>query len=141
MAADEDMGYLPGELDKKMEPWTRPMMDIIEEYLTRSQLEKKVTIEPLGFMRGRTFNHCFIIADEMQNSTQNQMKMLLTRIGEGSKMVVTGDLKQSDLGPNNGMADLVKRMNETDLDYMSRVIMHEDDIARHPAVSEVLKLY
>lgn len=141
VAADEDMGYLPGELDKKMEPWTRPMMDIIEEYLTRSQLEKKVTIEPLGFMRGRTFNHCFIIADEMQNSTQNQMKMLLTRIGEGSKMVVTGDLKQSDLGPNNGMADLVKRMNEKDLDYMSRVIMHEDDIARHPAVSEVLNLY
>jgi phosphate starvation-inducible PhoH-like protein len=77
----------------------------------------------------------------MQNSTQNQMKMLLTRIGEGSKMIVTGDLKQSDLGPNNGMADLVKRMNETDLDYMSRVLMHEDDIARHPAVSEVLKLY
>ena len=67
--------------------------------------------------------------------------MLLTRIGEGSKMVVTGDLKQSDLGPNNGMADLVKRMTDKELDYMSRVVMHEDDIARHPAVSEILDLY
>jgi phosphate starvation-inducible PhoH-like protein len=141
VAADEDMGYLPGEMERKMEPWTRPMMDVFENYLTRNQLEQHVRIEPLGFMRGRTFNDAFIIADEMQNSTPNQMKMLLTRLGDNSKMIVTGDLKQSDLGPKNGLADLVKRIKGLELDYIEHVIMNEDDILRHPAVAEILKLY
>ena len=141
VAADEDMGYLPGEMERKMEPWIRPMMDIFENYLTRNQLEKHVCIEPLGFMRGRTFNDSFIIADEMQNSTPNQMKMLLTRLGDNSKMIVMGDLKQSDLGPKNGLADLVKRIKGLDLEYIEHVIMDDEDILRHPAVAEILKLY
>jgi|TARA_B100001094_G_scaffold229748_1_gene224365 phosphate starvation-inducible PhoH-like protein len=141
VAADEDMGYLPGEMERKMEPWTRPMMDVFENYLTRNQLEKHVCIEPLGFMRGRTFNDSFIIADEMQNSTPNQMKMLLTRLGDNSKMIVMGDLKQSDLGPRNGLADLVKRIKCLELEYIEHVIMDDDDILRHPAVAEILKLY
>ena len=141
VAADEDMGYLPGEMERKMEPWIRPMMDVFENYLTRSQLEKHVCIEPLGFMRGRTFNDSFIIADEMQNSTPNQMKMLLTRLGDNSKMIVMGDLKQSDLGPRNGLADLVKRIKGLDLEYIEHVIMDDEDILRHPAVAEILKLY
>jgi len=141
VAADEDMGYLPGEMERKMEPWIRPMMDVFENYLTRNQLEKHVCIEPLGFMRGRTFNNSFIIADEMQNSTPNQMKMLLTRLGDDSKMIVMGDLKQSDLGPRNGLADLVKRIKGLDLEYIEHVIMDDDDILRHPAVAEILKLY
>ena len=141
VAADEDMGYLPGEMERKMEPWIRPMMDIFENYLTRNQLEKHVCIEPLGFMRGRTFNDSFIIADEMQNSTPNQMKMLLTRLGDNSKMIVMGDLKQSDLGPRNGLADLVKRIKGLDLEYIEHVIMDDEDILRHPAVAEILKLY
>jgi phosphate starvation-inducible PhoH-like protein len=92
-------------------------------------------------MRGRTFNDSFIIADEMQNSTPNQMKMLLTRLGDNSKMIVMGDLKQSDLGPRNGLADLVKRIKGLDLEYIEHVIMDDEDILRHPAVAEILKLY
>ena len=141
VAADEDMGYLPGEMERKMEPWIRPMMDVFENYLTRNQLEKHVCVEPLGFMRGRTFNDSFIIADEMQNSTPNQMKMLLTRLGDNSKMIVMGDLKQSDLGPKNGLADLVKRIKGLDLEYIEHVIMDDEDILRHPAVAEILKIY
>ena len=141
VAADEDMGYLPGEMERKMEPWTRPMMDVFEQYLTRNQLEQHVRIEPLGFMRGRTFNDSFIIADEMQNSTPNQMKMLLTRLGNNSKLIVTGDLKQSDLGYRNGLADLVKRVDGLEFKYIEHVTMSDNDILRHPAVAEVLKMY
>jgi len=141
VAADEDMGYLPGEMERKMEPWIRPMMDVFENYLTRSQLEKHVCIEPLGFMRGRTFNDSFIIADEMQNSTPNQMKMLLTRLGDNSKLIVMGDIKQSDLGPRNGLVDVVKRTKGLELEYIEHVIMDDEDILRHPAVAEILKLY
>jgi phosphate starvation-inducible PhoH-like protein len=141
VAADEDMGYLPGEMERKMEPWIRPMMDVFENYLTRNQLEKHVCVEPLGFMRGRTFNDSFIIADEMQNSTPNQMKMLLTRLGDNSKLIVMGDMKQSDLGPRNGLADVVKRIKGLDLEYIEHVIMDDEDILRHPAVAEILKLY
>ena len=77
----------------------------------------------------------------MQNSTPNQMKMLLTRLGDNSKMIVMGDLKQSDLGARNGLADLVKRIKGLELEYIEHVIMDEDDILRHPAVAEILKLY
>jgi phosphate starvation-inducible PhoH-like protein len=85
VAADEDMGYLPGDMDQKMEPWTKPMFDIFEQYFSYNQIDRFVKIEPLGYMRGRTFNNTLIIADEMQNSTPNQMKMLLTRVGDGTK--------------------------------------------------------
>jgi phosphate starvation-inducible PhoH-like protein len=135
------MGYLPGEMERKMEPWIRPMMDVFETHLTRNQLENCVRIEPLGFMRGRTFNDSFIIADEMQNSTPNQMKMLLTRLGENSKMIVMGDLKQSDLHRENGLKDLVNRMEGKEFEYIDHVLMHDEDILRHPAVAEVLKIY
>ena len=140
VAADEDMGYLPGDMDQKMEPWTRPMFDIFEQTMTHNQMDRCIRIEPLGYMRGRTFSHTLIIADEMQNATPNQMKMLLTRIGEGTKLVVTGDLEQSDLGPDNGLENLVYKLQCTDLDYIEHVKMDDDDIIRHPAVNEVLKV-
>lgn len=138
--ADEDMGYLPGDMESKMAPWTKPMYDIFEKGLTHNQMDRCIRIEPLGYMRGRTFDHTLIIADEMQNSTPNQMKMLLTRVGEGTKLVVTGDLEQSDLGPENGLADLIYKMQCVDLEYMKHVEMEDDDIVRHPAVNEVLKV-
>ena len=138
--ADEDMGYLPGDMESKMAPWTKPMYDIFEKGLTHNQMDRCICIEPLGYMRGRTFDHTLIIADEMQNSTPNQMKMLLTRVGEGTKLVVTGDLEQSDLGPENGLADLIYKMQCVDLEYMKHVEMEDDDIVRHPAVNEVLKV-
>ena len=140
VAADEDMGYLPGDMDKKMEPWTKPMFDIFEKYLSHNQMDRCITIEPLGYMRGRTFNNTVIIADEMQNSTPNQMKMLLTRIGENTKLIVTGDLAQSDLGEDNGLNHLTNKLGGMDLKYIEHVMMDDDDIVRHPAVIEVLKV-
>ena len=140
VAADEDMGYLPGDMDKKMEPWTKPMFDIFEKYLSHNQMDRCITIEPLGYMRGRTFNNTVIIADEMQNSTPNQMKMLLTRLGENTKLIVTGDLEQSDLGEENGLTELIYKMSGMDLQYIEHVEMSDEDIVRHPAVNEVLKV-
>tara|TARA_R100000908_G_scaffold58216_1_gene34247 strand:- start:580 stop:1188 length:609 start_codon:yes stop_codon:yes gene_type:complete len=140
VAADEDMGYLPGDMDQKMEPWTKPMFDIFEQSLSHNQMDRFIQIEPLGYMRGRTFNNTLIIADEMQNSTPNQMKMLLTRVGEGTKLIVTGDLEQSDLGSENGLSDLIYRMQCQDLDYITHVEMEDEDIVRHPAVKEVLRI-
>ena len=101
VGADEDIGFLPGTLQRKMEPWTRPLIDIFHKNYTVNRVakmirEEQIEIAPLAFMRGRTFENSYIIADEMQNTTVNQFKMLLTRIGEGSKLVVTGDLDQTD---------------------------------------------
>ena len=142
VAADEDMGYLPGEVERKMEPWTKPMIEIFEKYLTRGEMNARFSIEPLGFMRGRTFDNSYIIADEMQNSTVNQMKMLLTRIGENTKIIVTGDVEQSDLGlEDNGLYDLLHRIGDDELEYSERVKMTNDDIVRHPAINELLQYY
>jgi phosphate starvation-inducible PhoH-like protein len=134
VAADEDMGYLPGDINEKMEPWSRVML----EYC---QMTSRMSVEPLGFMRGRTFNDTFIIADEMQNSTPNQMKMLLTRIGNNSKMVIMGDMDQSDLGAMNGLIDVVGRIEGLDLTYVDHVTMGHEDVIRHPSVSEILSVY
>ena len=112
VSVDEQHGFLPGDLKQKMEPWTRPIFDFLEEYYKPKQViqmleNKTIEISPLAYMRGRTFKNSWIIADEMQNATQEQTKMLLTRIGQGSKIVVTGDLAQHDRGySNNGLKDL-----------------------------------
>jgi phosphate starvation-inducible PhoH-like protein len=140
VTVDEDMGYLPGDMDQKMEPWTKPMYEIFGQFFNRNQMDRFITVEPLGYMRGRTFNNTLIIADEMQNATPNQLKMLLTRVGEGTKLIITGDLGQSDLGPENGLRDLVYKMQCQDLEYIRHVEMGDEDIVRHPAVKEVLRL-
>lgn len=142
VGADENIGYLPGDADTKMAPWTQPMIDVFEEHLTRNQLAGYVKIEPLGFMRGRTFNNSIIIADEMQNSTQNQMKMLITRIGENSKMIVMGDLNQTDLlDQRNGLVDLIERLGDDEYEYIDRIVLNDEDILRSPAVAEILRIY
>ena len=140
VTVDEDMGYLPGDMDQKMEPWTKPMYEIFGQFFNRNQMDRFITVEPLGYMRGRTFNNTLIIADEMQNATPNQVKMLLTRVGEGTKLIITGDLGQSDLGPENGLGDLVYKMQCQDLEYIRHVEMGDEDIVRHPAVKEVLSI-
>lgn len=134
VSVDEELGFLPGKLEKKMEPWVKPMFEIFE----RERVQKYVEIVPLAYMRGRTFKNSFIIADEMQNSTPNQMKMILTRLGEGSKMVVTGDLDQSDIRSTSGLQDLFDRLSDQELEYLDSIIFSPEDIQRHPAVSEVL---
>jgi phosphate starvation-inducible PhoH-like protein len=140
VTVDEDMGYLPGDMDQKMEPWTKPMYEIFGQFFNRNQMDRFITVEPLGYMRGRTFNNTLIIADEMQNATPNQLKMLLTRVGEGTKLIITGDLEQSDLGEDNGLRNLIYKMQCIDLEYITHVEMGDADIVRHPAVKEILKV-
>ena len=145
---DEKHGFLPGTLNEKMAPWTRPIMDVVSEYyrpqdIARMLEDQVIEISPLAYMRGRTFKNAWIIADEMQNATPGQMKMLLTRLGENSKMVITGDTQQADRAdPDNGLLDLrglVSGYGETQ--YIAGVQLTGKDIMRHPAVVEVLKLY
>ena len=147
VSVDEQHGFLPGSLMEKMAPWTRPIFDVFEEYYTPEQVEymindNKVEVAPLAYMRGRTFKDAFIIADEMQNATDSQMKMLLTRIGTGSKIVVTGDLNQHDRGyENNGLADFVWKVGKPQDKVVTKVEFEYRDIERHPAVSRVLNIY
>lgn len=147
VSVDEQHGFLPGTLQEKMAPWTRPIFDIFEEYYKTDQIEymlkdNKIEIAPLAYMRGRTFKNAFIIADEMQNATDNQMKMLLTRIGDGSKLVVTGDLNQHDRGyESNGLKMFIDRLVSKGSDRIKLVEFTSQDIERHPVVEEVLRLY
>jgi phosphate starvation-inducible PhoH-like protein len=163
---EEDIGFLPGNLIKKMDPWTRPIFDIFSEFYQKSELDNlikngKVEICPLVFMRGRTFKNSFIIADEMQNSTPNQMKMLTTRIGDDSRMIITGDLKQTDINTDsvNGLRDFIIKFNnlkkKTKIEqdnnndyhycYEKEIIrvhyMNSQDIERSKVVKQIINIY
>lgn len=145
---DERHGFLPGDINSKMEPWTRPIFDVFQEYYSPKEIkhmidEMIIEISPLAFMRGRTFKNAFIIADEMQNATPNQMKMLLTRIGDDSRMVVTGDVQQTDRKEaQNGLLDFSRLYNSyKDSQFIDFVTFDYADIERHPAVREVLDIY
>lgn len=145
---DEKHGFLPGDLNSKMEPWTRPLFDVIHEYYspkqTQTMLENgTIEISPLAYMRGRTFKNSWVIADEMQNATPGQMKMLLTRLGDDSKMVVTGDIDQADKrAHDNGLLDFKRLFAQFKNSNFIEVIQFDHhDIHRHDAVTEVLKIY
>lgn len=147
VSVDEKHGFLPGDLNAKMEPWTKPIFDVFEEYYglpeTKRMLDEGVIeIAPLGFMRGRTFKYSFVIIDEAQNTTAEQMKMALTRIGEGSRMVITGDLKQHDRGFGmNGLKDFLEKIAKKS--SMNIAICHfsKQHIERDDLVSEVIDIY
>ena len=147
VSVDEQHGFLPGTLMEKMAPWTRPIFDVFEEYYTPDQIEfmindNKIEIAPLAYMRGRTFKNSYIIADEMQNATDSQMKMLLTRIGDNSKLVVTGDLAQHDRGfESNGLKMFIDRLIASQSERIKLVSFDDGDIERHPVVAEVLNIY
>ena len=146
VSADEDLGFLPGTLEEKMAPWTRPIFDVLREYFTARDLEGMIEegvleIAPLAYMRGRTFKNSFIVADEMQNATQNQMKMLLTRLGVGSQMAVTGDLNQADRLKDNGLIDFTRLMQNARANHLDIVQFEQGDIERHKAVKQVLEVY
>ena len=146
---DEEIGFLPGNLINKMDPWTRPVFDIIlEQYqqheLTQMLKSNIIEVSPLAFMRGRTFKNSFIIADEMQNSTPNQMLMLTTRLGTNSKLVITGDLKQSDKTQENGLRDLMyklRRPENQNLSEIKMVEMQHEDVERSQIVKTMLEIY
>ncbi len=144
---DEKHGFLPGDLNQKMDPWVRPLTDILREYYRQPDIqalidEQKIEIAPLAFMRGRTFKSAYIIADEMQNATPNQCKMLMTRIGENSKIVITGDVEQADRNRgNNGLMDLCSRLGEGGVKGIAVCHLDNQDIQRHRIIDSVLKLY
>lgn len=172
----DDLGFLPGTLTEKMAPWTRPIIDVFNECFAapvvhRMIVNEEIEIAPLAYMRGRTFKNCLVIADEMQNATPEQMKMLMTRIGENCRMIITGDTDQYDrakIGMVSGLADITRRLAERAMeaqglpDFITGGDQYQDaepardarrweriglvhlgraDVVRHPVIEEVLSLY
>jgi phosphate starvation-inducible PhoH-like protein len=146
VSVDEQHGFLPGTVEKKMDPWTRPMFDVLNRYMSVKKVnelvyDRKIEICPLAYMRGRTFDNAWIIGDEMQNSTPSQMKMLLTRIGENSKMIIAGDMQQHERGfEKNGLSDLVSRIGQNSIDIY-HIKFSEDDVVRNQVIKEILNMY
>tara|TARA_Y100000813_G_scaffold194686_1_gene175404 strand:- start:1287 stop:2156 length:870 start_codon:yes stop_codon:yes gene_type:complete len=147
VAVDEDLGYLPGTLEEKMAPWVRPIYDILYNFITPKEVsamleEKIIEISPLGYMRGRTFKNCWIVADEMQNSTIPQMKMLMTRLGDNSRLVITGDLDQHDrVYEQNGLEDFLNKFKGKRSNSITCVEFDSEDIQREEVVKEILDIY
>ena len=147
VSVDEDLGYLPGTLEEKMAPWVRPIYDIIYRFINPKEVtqlveDKVIEISPLGYMRGRTFKNAWIIADEMQNSTVAQMKMLLTRLGENSRLIITGDLEQHDRkNEKNGLEDFLEKFRGKRSSSITNIMFDKEDIQREEVVKEVLDIY
>ena len=161
---DEQMGFLPGAIQQKMDPWTRPLFDIMKEMFNPVQIQTMINneiieISPLAYMRGRTFKDAYIVADEMQNSSPNQMLMLMTRVGENTKMAITGDLMQSDRiqtsnqpTQKNGLQDLIERLNRTYHNHnhnhnhnhdhaIKHIQLDTEDIQRSNIIAKILYIY
>lgn len=153
VSVDEELGILPGGLNQKMAPWMRPVHDVLRLYFPASKIEtmlkdKIVDVVPLATMRGMTFNNCWIICDEAQNTTISQMQMILTRIGKESKMVITGDPSQYDRGYSvNGLSDFIQRLeyqpvvDDDNVKLIDVITFTDDDVERHEVIKHVLKLY
>ena len=144
---DEKHGFLPGDLNSKMEPWVRPLFDVVREYYSQNEIEymlkeQIIEITPLAFCRGRNFKHSWIILDEAQNATPSQIKMLMTRIAEGSKIIINGDVEQTDRKTyDNGLLDLKERIDQHKVPGMEACTFDQKDIRRHKIIEHVLKMY
>ena len=144
--AGERLGFLPGDMKEKIDPYLRPLYDALHDMLPAEQIAHRmesgeIEIAPLAFMRGRTLAHCFVILDEAQNTTPMQMRMFLTRLGEGSRMVITGDPSQTDL-PNNqksGLTDAVETLSE--VNGIRFVRLTSQDVVRHDLVTRIVEAY
>ncbi len=144
--AGERLGFLPGDMKEKIDPYLRPIYDALYEMMPSDRVEKKIQsgeieIAPLAFMRGRTFNNAFVIVDEAQNTTSVQMKMVLTRIGEGSRMVINGDLSQVDLpkGQVSGLYESEKILSK--MKEIKIISLKANDVIRHRIVAKIIKAY
>ncbi len=144
--AGENLGFLPGDLEQKISPYLRPLYDAMEslvpmETIRRMEENRILEIAPLAYMRGRTLSDCFIILDEAQNTTREQMKMFLTRIGEGSKAVVTGDITQIDLPrrQNSGLLNVIPVLER--IHEIAFLFLGEEDVVRHPLVRKIVRAY
>jgi phosphate starvation-inducible PhoH-like protein len=144
MEAGESLGYLPGDMHEKMAPYLRPLYDALGDRMGGKKVrqyidEGTIEIAPVGFMRGRTLNNAFVVIDEAQNCTYGQLKMLLSRLGWHSTMVVTGDPGQSDLLDGmSGLADIAKRLEA--IEKIAVVYLNQNDIVRHPLVADMLNV-
>ena len=144
--AGEKLGYLPGDMKDKVDPYMQPLYDALNDFLPGKQLaklieDKRIEIAPLAFMRGRTLSNAFVVLDEAQNATTMQMKMFLTRLGEGSRMVITGDRSQVDLprGVTSGLADAERLLR--DVPKISFNYFTAKDVVRHPLVAAIIEAY
>ncbi len=144
--AGEKLGFLPGDMKEKVDPYLRPLYDALRELLDDSMVERYlergvIEVAPLAYMRGRTLSDAFVICDEAQNATREQLKMFLTRLGSGSKMIVNGDITQIDLprGVESGLPDAARRF--ASLEDIGVVHMDETDVVRHPLVSKIVHAY
>ena len=144
--AGERLGFLPGDMKEKVDPYMQPLYDALNDFLPAKQLakmteEKLIEIAPLAFMRGRTLSNAFVVLDEAQNATTMQMKMFLTRLGEGSRMVITGDRTQIDLprGVPSGLADAERLLNA--IPKISFNYFTSKDVVRHPLVAAIIEAY
>ena len=146
---DEKHGFLPGDINQKMEPWTRPLLDVLREYYSTKEiadmLEEQIEeIAPLAFCRGRNFKNSWVVLDEAQNATPSQLKMIMTRIGIGSKIVITGDVEQTDRRtPENGLLDLLSRLDggKGVIPGLASCKFDMRDIQRHKIIEHILKMY
>jgi phosphate starvation-inducible PhoH-like protein len=144
--AGERLGFLPGDMREKIDPYLRPLYDALHDMLPAEQIANRlesgeIEIAPLAFMRGRTLSHCYVILDEAQNTTPMQMRMFLTRLGEGSRMVITGDPSQTDLpgGQKSGLADAVETLEG--VDGVRFVRLGAKDVVRHDLVTRIVEAY
>lgn len=144
---DEKHGFLPGDLNQKMEPWVKPLLDILKEYYSMKEVmhmlnDQIIEITPLAYCRGRTFKYSWVILDEAQNATPSQLKMIMTRIGENSKIIITGDIEQTDRRTNdNGLLDLKTKLVQNPVDGIATCEFELKDIKRHRIIEHVLRLY
>lgn len=144
--AGEQLGFLPGDIREKVDPYLRPLYDALHDMMPGDQVEKRmdsgdIEVAPLAFMRGRTLAHSYVILDEAQNTTPMQMKMFLTRLGEGSYMVITGDMTQVDLkaGVKSGLGEALSILK--DVNGISTIYLDEKDVVRHPLVTKIVTAY
>jgi len=144
--AGERLGFLPGDMKEKIDPYLRPLYDALHDMLPAEQIAKRmesgdIEIAPLAFMRGRTLSHCYVILDEAQNTTPMQMRMFLTRLGEGSRMIVTGDPSQTDLpgGQKSGLNDAVDTLGN--IEGIRFVRLTSKDVVRHDLVTRIVEAY
>ncbi len=144
--AGERLGFLPGAMEDKVDPYMQPLYDALNDFLPGKQVEKlkeekRIEIAPLAFMRGRTLSNAFVVLDEAQNATTMQMKMFLTRLGEGSRMVITGDRTQIDLprGVSSGLRDAERLLS--DIDSIAFNYFTSKDVVRHPLVAKIIEAY
>jgi len=144
--AGERLGFLPGDMKEKIDPYLRPLYDALHDMMPAEQIAKRmeegeIEIAPLAFMRGRTLAHCYVILDEAQNTTPMQMRMFLTRLGEGSRMVVTGDPSQTDLpgGQRSGLTDAVDTLGH--VEGIRFVRLTSKDVVRHDLVTRIVEAY